>query len=41
MSQMRSSLSAAASFVGGILVKKLGSWSTMAHPVLLLSREVR
>lgn len=38
MSQMRSSSAASASFVGEILVKKLGSWSTMAHPVLLLSR---
>lgn len=37
MSQMRSSLSSA-SFVEEILVKKLGTWSTMAHPVLLLSR---
>lgn len=36
MSQMRSSSSSAASFVEEILVKKLGTWSTMAHPVLLL-----
>lgn len=36
MSQMRSSSSA--SFVEEILVKKLATWSTMAHPVLLLSR---
>lgn len=38
MSQMRSSSSSSASFVEEILVKKLGTWSTMAHPVLLLSR---
>lgn len=41
MSQMRSSSSSSASVVEEILAKKLGTWSTMAHPVLLLSREVR